>query len=202
MKKNVLVLVASLISFLVLTSAGHACVGRELTVATSDSPDQLIIGQMLAVLITERTGTTVNIVELGNVEQCEESVRKGDAQLYISYVDIAWASTGHAGKVGDSRRTYTLVSQFYLDTFDMVWLRPFGFRGPLTAEESGNKRHGSLAAPITTTDVLKKFPVLDRVINKLAGRIDNETIEELRRKTEKQPVEEVVRTFLKNQKLI
>jgi glycine betaine/choline ABC-type transport system substrate-binding protein len=43
---------------------------------------------------------------------------------------------------------------------------------------------------------------LDRLINKLGGRIDNNTIEELRKKTEEQDVETVVREFLKTQKLI
>ena len=84
----------------------------------------------------------------------------------------------------------------------MVWLKPFGFNGPLTEAACDGKALGSLAAPIATKDVLRKFPVLDRVINKLGGRVDNDTLEELRKKTENQNVREAVRAFLKTQKMI
>jgi glycine betaine/choline ABC-type transport system substrate-binding protein len=60
----------------------------------------------------------------------------------------------------------------------------------------------TLAAPITTKDVIKKFPILDRLINKLAGRVDNKTLEELREKSENQDVEITVREFLTSHKLI
>jgi len=85
----------------------------------------------------------------------------------------------------------------------MVWLKPFGFKGPLTIKGDSNKKgSGSLAAPVTTKDVLRKFPVLDRLINKLGGRVDNSIMEELKRKAEGQEVKEVVREFLKAHKLI
>ena len=202
MKKIVFVLTLSFISLFVFSSLGQACVGRVLVVATSNSPDQVVMGQMVATLINERTGTTVEIVQLDNMEKCQETVKKEEANIFIGYVGTAWASTGHAGKIDDPQKGYTLVSQFYLDTFSMVWLKPFGYQGPLSSEGSDNNGHTSLAAPVTTKDVLKKFPVLDRVINKLAGRIDDNTIEELRKKAETQPVEEVVREFLKSEKLI
>jgi glycine betaine/choline ABC-type transport system substrate-binding protein len=59
-----------------------------------------------------------------------------------------------------------------------------------------------LAAPVTTKDVLRRFPVLDRLINKLGGRIDNNTMDELRKKTENEDIKEAVREFLKTQNLI
>ena len=102
----------------------------------------------------------------------------------------------------DPQKVYTLVSQGYMEKFGMVWLKPFGFNGPLTETACGGKEVGSLAAPIATKDVLRKFPVLDRVINKLGGSVDNDRLEELRKKTENQNVREAVRAFLKSQKMI
>ena len=202
MKKIVLSIPVGLVSLILLLNPGHTCVGRVLIVATTNSPDQAVIGQMLATLVNERTGTTVEIVQSGDMEKCQEKVKKEEANIFIGYVDTAWTSSGHAGKIDDPQKAYTLVSQFYLDTFEMVWLKPFGYEGPFTTGASGNPGLKSLAAPVTTKDVLKKFPVLDRVINKLAGRIDDNTMEDLRKKAETQPVEEVVRDFLKSQKLI
>jgi hypothetical protein len=43
---------------------------------------------------------------------------------------------------------------------------------------------------------------LDRLINKLAGQVDNKTLEELREKSENQDVEITVREFLTSHKLI
>jgi glycine betaine/choline ABC-type transport system substrate-binding protein len=202
MKKKNVVLIVGLVCSLLFSIPGHPCVGRVLIVAINNPMDQVVMGQMLATLINERTGTTVNIVQAGDLERSHETLIKGEANIYIDYIDTAWTSTGHVSKIDDPQKAYTLVSQFYLDTYAMVWLKPFGYEGPLTSEGSNNKGHTSLAAPVTTKDVLKKFPVLDRVINKLAGRIDNDTMEELRKKAEKEPVEEVVREFLKSEKLI
>ena len=202
MKSNSFVLILGFMFFLLLPNPLHACVGRILTIAVGNSTDQVIMGQMLSVLINERTGTTVNIVQPGDLKRCHETVLKGKADIYINYIGMRRASTGGSTKVDDPQKVYTLVRQRYMEEFGMIWLKPFGFRGPLTFEAGGEKESVSLAAPITTKDVLKKFPVLDRLINKLGGRIDNNTIDELRENTKNQDVKEAVTEFLKTQKLI
>ena len=188
--------------FVLAVNPLHSCVGRLLIIAVSNSPDQIIMGQMLSVLINERTGTTVNITQPGDLKACHETVLKGKACIYISYIGVAQVDMEGSDVVNDPQESYTLVSQSYLERFDMVWLKPFGFQGPLTNEAHSKKDRGTLAAPIATKDTLRKFPVLDRVINKLGNRVDNNVIEELRKKTENQDVKKVVREFLKAQNLI
>ncbi len=202
MKRKCVVLILSLISLFLLAHPAHTCVGRLIIVAIGKSTDQAIVGHMLATLIHERTGTTVNLVQAGDVKSCHETVIGGEANIYVNYIGVAWVGTGGSGRVDDPQKVYTLVSRDYLEKYGMVWLKPFGFEGPLTSGERAKKDHASLAVPITTRDVLKRFPVLDRVINKLAGRIDNDTIEKLRNKAEKQEMAKVVREFLKAEKLI
>jgi osmoprotectant transport system substrate-binding protein len=202
MKIKSLILILMLAFFVVLPNPVHTCVGRLLIIAISDSADQDIMAQMLSILINERTGTTVEIVRPGDVKRCHETVFNGKANIYINYIGIGRANTAGSSEADDPQKVYTLLSQSYKEKFGMIWLKPFGFEGPLTLGEDGKKDGATLAAPITTKDVLKKFPILDRLINKLGGRIDNNTIDELRKKTEKQDVEEVVREFLKSQRLI
>ena len=202
MKKKSFVLILGLIFCLILPNSVHTCVGRVLIIALSNSPDQVIMGQMLSILINERTGTSVEIIQPGDVNMCHETVLTGKANLYINYIGMGWANTGGSTKVDDPQKVYTLVSQFYNEKFGMIWLKPFGFSGPLTLDKKGKKESATLAAPVATKDVLRKFPVLDRVINKLGGRIDNHTMDELREKSEKQDVIEVVKEFLKTQRLI
>jgi glycine betaine/choline ABC-type transport system substrate-binding protein len=202
MKRKSFVVFLCFIWLNLLSNPVHCCVGRLLIVAVTDSPDQVIMGEMLSVLINQRTGTTVEIVTVGDVESCHETVLNGKANIYINYIGMGRANTAGSGKADDPQKVYTLVSQSYKEKFGMIWLKPFGFEGPLTGEAGGKEGCATLAAPVTTKDVLKKFPVLDRLINKLGGRIDSNTLNELREKTEKQDVEKVVKEFLKAQRLI
>ena len=176
--------------------------GRLLVVAVTNSADQVIMGQMLSLLINERTGTSVEVIQQGDIEKCHEAVLKGKANIYLSYIGTGYADMTGSTKVDDPQMVYTLVNQGYLEKFDMVWLRPFGFEGPLDPGRNGKDQSVSLAAPVTTKDVLRKFPVLDRVINKLAGRIDDAIINELAKEAGNGDVRELVKDFLKDQKLI
>ena len=202
MRRSSFALVLGFLFCLLPLNSVHTCVGRLLVVAVSDSTDQLIMGQMLAVLINERTGTTVNIVEPGNLDRCHEAVLQGKADIYISYIGMGRASTGMSSEVHDPQEIYALVRQGYVEKFGMVWLKPFGFHGPLTPEADFKNGPFTLAAPIATKDVLRRFPVLDRLINKLGGRVDNNTMDELRKKTESQDIQEAVKEFLKTNSLI
>lgn len=201
-KRQVSVVIISLAIWLMLGSVVNCCVGRLLVVAVDGSKDQVIMGEMLSALINERTGTTVNIVETGGLEKCHGAVLNGEADIYINYIGSGVAGTEGSYKVNDPQKGYTLVSQSYLENFGMVWLKPFGFEGPVGLEGDPEKGGGSLAAPVTTKDVLRKFPVLDRLINKLGGKIDDEIMARLDKETEGREVKEVVREFLKSNRLI
>ena len=74
------------------------------------------------------------------------------------------------------QQLYTMVSQYYREQFGMIWLKPFGFEGPLSDAKAGSASASFLAAPVSTKDVLRKFPVLDRVINKLGTVVNKEDI--------------------------
>ena len=201
MKKKSLLIALSFVFCLLSVHPPDCCVGRLLVIAVNGSADQVIMGEMLSVLINERTGTAVNIVQ-HDTNAYHETVLEGKADIYISYVGVAQSGMEVPNNVDDPLEAYALVSRSYIERFGMVWLRPFGFRGPLTMDTDFKKEGRTLAAPVTTKEVLKKFPVLDRVINKLGSRIDDKTIGELMKNRENQDVKEVVKEFLKTQGLI
>lgn len=202
MKRNSLVLILCFLFFLILPNPVRACVGRLLIVAVSNSTDQVIMGQMLSILINERTGTTVKIVQPGDLKKCHETVLNGKANIYINYIGFGRACVGVSAQMNDSQKVYTLVRQCYMEKFELVWLKPFGFQGPLTLRANPEKGNGTLAVPVASQDTLRRFPILDRLINKLGGRIDNNTMDELRKRTKNQDIKEVVREFLRTQNLI
>ena len=200
--KKYFILISGLIFFHLLATPLLACKDRLLVVALGDSVDQVIMGQMLSILINERTGTTVEIVQPGDIQACHEAVLQGKANIYINYVGMAGAGTEGSNALEDPQKAYILARRSYMEEFGMVWLKPFGFQGPLTQAPPSGKVDRTMAAPVTTKDIIKKFPILDRLINKLAGRVDNKTLEELRKKSENQDVEITVREFLTSHNLI
>ena len=200
--KKYLILIAGLIFFHLLATPLLACKGRLLKVAVGNSVDQVIMGKMLSILINERTGTTVEIAQPGDIQASHEAVLQGKANIYINYLGMAEAGTEGPNALTEPQKAYILVSRSYMEKYGMVWLKPFGFQGPLPQAAPSGKVDGTLAVPVTTKDVIKQFPILDRLINKLAGQVDNKTLDELREKSENQDVEITVREFLTSHKLI
>ena len=200
--KKCFILISGLILLHLLATPLLACKGRVLHLAVDNSVDQAIMGQMMSILINERTGTTVEIVQMEDTKAAHEAVLHGLAEIYINYVGMAQAGTEGPNALDEPQKAYILASRSYNREFGMIWLKPFGFQGPMAQAASSGEVDRSLAAPITTKDVIKKFPILDRLINKLAGRVDNKTLEELRGKSENQDVEITVREFLTSHKLI
>ncbi|MEA3468014.1 MAG: glycine betaine ABC transporter substrate-binding protein [Thermodesulfobacteriota bacterium] len=198
-KKCVLILMTCLFFLHVLVMAGYACVGRILTISVTDSPDQQVIAQILSVLITERTGTCIELIQAADVQASEKKMEKGDADIIISYLGVARAGIEGAESATNSQETYAIVKAHYLQNSGMVWLKPFGYSGP-TGNEFTQKE--SIAAPITTTTVLDRFPVLDRVINKLDGKIDDAILKQLAEQSATGDPREVAKSFLKARNMI
>ena len=180
----------------------QSCVGRILTLSIDNTVEQKLIGQLLATYITERTGTTVNLTTVLDVKASEDLIAQCKADIFLNYIKVGMAGMGDADTTADTQESYSLVKQYYLEKDNMVWLKPLGYKGPLQ-ESAGKGTTGlSLAVPVTTKDVLDRFPVLDRVINKLSGRIDDRTIQRLIQKAQTEGVKVAVKGFLKAQNLI
>jgi osmoprotectant transport system permease protein len=184
--KKYFIIISGLILLHLLATPLLACKGRVLNLAVGDSIDQAIMGKMLSILINERTGTTVEIVQLEDTNAAHEAVLHGLAEIYINYLGMAQTGTEGPNALDDPRKAYILASRSYNREFGMIWLKPFGFQGPMAAQ----------AAPSGEVDRTLAAP------NKLAGRVDNKTLEELREKSESQDLEITVREFLTSNKLI
>jgi glycine betaine/choline ABC-type transport system substrate-binding protein len=200
MKQKITFILASCI-ILVFAFAlpSQSCVGRILTVSVNDSIEQKLMGQLLATYITERTGTTVNMTTALDVTTSEKQIKECKADIFINYLNAGLAGIKDADASGNAQEAYGLVKQYYNDKFEMVWLKPLGYKGPLAVQDEKSR---SLAIPVTTREVLNRFPVLDRVINKLGGRIDEGTLQQLIQQAESKEILEVVKEFLKGQNLI
>lgn len=180
-----------------LVNPAEACVGKSLLIATTGSPQQDILAQMLALLIAERTGTTVKVVPFANAAAAHEALTKADLDIQVQYSGQGLVEVLKKPAVADRNAVFQAVKESYNQDLNLVWLAPFGFDGSGSA--SGVP---SQAAPVVRKDTLKKFPALSRLINKLGGSIDAATMQKLEAEAKTKPAQEVARAFLKAGKYI
>jgi osmoprotectant transport system substrate-binding protein len=89
------------------------------------------------------------------------------------------------------------VRREYEQRFNLVWLEPWGMTGHAAGGAAPTQ-----VAPVIRKDTLKKFPALSRLVNKLSGVVDDATLARLVQESEKRPVREVTKQFLKDKRLI
>ena len=91
MKKISAVFIVGFMFFLAFPKPLHTCVGRLLVVAVTDSTDQVIMGQMLSLLINERTGMHFyDFVNRYRVEEAKRLLRESILRDELSILGIAY----------------------------------------------------------------------------------------------------------------
>lgn len=189
--KKSLVYAACCLLLLTFTSTSYSCVGRILNLTVNESPEQQVIGHIMATYITERTGTTVNIVK-----SSEDTGAECPSDICINYVNTGLAGMSAEDQGSDDQENYSLVKEHYRDNEGLIWLKPFGYKGPVQGQES------SMAVPVANDESLKKFPILHRVINKLGNLITDSSLQELLKQAESGDAEGTAKEFLKAKNLI
>ncbi|MCW5201884.1 MAG: glycine betaine ABC transporter substrate-binding protein [Candidatus Electrothrix communis] len=190
-RKITLLFSASLCLLLTFTSTSHSCVGRILNLTVNDSPEQQIVAHIMATYITERTGTTVNIVN-----SSEDNGAQCPSDICINYLKTGLSGMSSDDQGSDDQENYSLVKEYYIENENLVWLKPFGYKGPVPQQDA------SLAVPVANRESLAKFPVLDRVINKMGDLIDDSSLEQLIQQVQSGDAESVAKDFLKTKNLI
>jgi osmoprotectant transport system substrate-binding protein len=158
MKKQIFLAMAALL--LLCGTNSLACVGKTLVIGALDGPNDQLLAQLMAVIINERTGTTVNVQFFNDSGKLYEAVEKGE-------VNIMAENTGRALQRldrepdGDADAVYLTVKEAYRQELQLVMLKPFG------SAAEGDDRFVDVAA--VAEGILMEYPALPRVIEKLAG---------------------------------
>ncbi|MDH3455005.1 MAG: hypothetical protein OEL80_07630 [Desulfuromonadales bacterium] len=202
MKRSIsLFLCLALVALVVLVATprpASACVGKSLIVGAMESPQQQVLAQMLSILISERTGTSVKIVPIVGHAEGHEALLRADLDMYVEYTGIGQVTLLKDQPIADSKALFDAVKGRYNRELNLVWMQPFGF------SETAIAPAGTVAdaAPVVRKDTLKKFPALARLINKLGGSIDAATMAELEKASADGNSREVARSFLKKNRFI
>jgi osmoprotectant transport system substrate-binding protein len=100
--------------------------------------------------------------------------------------------------IADSKALFEAVKGRYKSELNLIWMQPFGF----SEDQIAPAGTVADAAPVVRKDTLKKFPALARLINKLGGVIDAESMETLEKACNEGSSREVARNFLKQNRFI
>jgi glycine betaine/choline ABC-type transport system substrate-binding protein len=186
MKNFFAVLVLALMLF--VSHEASACVGKVLYIGISNSPVEQLIAEMVATLVTERTGTSVKIVSFKETKEVYAAARKGEIGLVIENRDRAFDVIGKP-RDNNAKTGQETLKREYQKTLNMVWLDSLGGTPPY--------------APVLTTDTLSSLPALPKLLNKLSGILTEDAYNKLVKsaRSEEKP-KKVARDFLKAKRLI
>ena len=206
MKKVFLAVVAvGLVSVLsTVYLPAEACVGKTVFLGRMPGREQEILTEMFSWMVSERTGTTIQIKSLPDSRAMHAALQTADVDLYLEDQSVALRELLGLPVVAGADQRET-VRREYEQQFNLVWLEPWGMTGrpsQVAVAGPGGPVAPGLVAPVIRKDTLKKFPALSRLVNKLAGVVDNATMAKLVQESEKRPPREVAKQFLKEKRLI
>lgn len=176
-------------------TALDACVGKTLFLGKLPGKEQEILAELFVWLVSERTGTSIEIKSFPDSRTTHSALEKAEIDVYLEETAVALADIlGRQVPPGDGARQ--TVKDAYRKEFNLVWLEPWGLAGSSGAGEAAK------IAPVVRRDTLKKFPALSRLVNKMAGVVDDAAMARLVADSSARPVREVTKSFLKEKKLI
>lgn len=178
--------------------AASACVGKSLHIGSNGTLQQDVLAEIIAMLISERTGTTVKVERLTSAAATHNALRKAELDIAVEYTGASQLDVLKGPQISDPQQLFDAVKTRYNEELNLVWLQPFGFNEPRAIAATIPTQ----AAPVVRKDTLKKFPALARLINKLGGTIDAATMQNLETAAGKGNVHDVAKNFLKTNHLI
>ncbi len=180
---------------------GNACVGRTIQVGYFDSPEQELVANILSVFIDERTGTTVRLSRYETRDEVFDAIKRDKISLYADYSDIVLSKFGGEPPGADREKNVSRLKKVLNRKYNVIWLEQFGYDRYFSEKGRSGKVPGE-GGLMLCKDSLSRFPALPKLLAKLRGTLDNETMAGLLREADASDPKAVARKFLKSRKLI
>ncbi len=198
---TILIVAAAFAAISAAPAPAPACVGRTLFIGHFDTPDQVMVANLLAVFIDERTGTTVKLSRFATRDEAFEAMKTDKISIYTDYSGVVLRKWGGEAPVQDEEKNFIRIKEILNRKYNVVWLEPFGYDRYFTDKGKAGEKPGP-AGLMLCKDALSKFPALPKLLGKLRGILDNETMAALVRESASSDPKTVARKFLKSRKLI
>ena len=97
-------------------------------IGSKNFTEQVILGEMLAELVADRTGTPVDRrLNLGGTFVCHKALAAGELDMYVEYTGTALAAILKAESPADPEAVLRTVREEYRRRFGATWMEPLGF---------------------------------------------------------------------------
>ncbi len=153
---------------LFIASPVASCINSEINIGVLDSEEGRIMGEIMVVLILERSGVRPMVKFFADAKQLYSAVRTKKVEIIIENTANALNLVNMQSK-DDSLENIQTLKQIYKQDKGLIWLNPLGYTGKTNA----------MTSLLVSDDIIKKFPGLPRVLGKLSGLIDNQTLNRL-----------------------
>ncbi len=136
MKKKILSLAIGAVTLASIALTG--CGSKDtVVIGSKDFSENIIIGEMLAQLVENKTDLQVNRkLNMGGTFINFEALKKGDIDIYTEYTGTGLTAQLKMDVMSDPDETYRVVSEEFDKQFDIKWLKPLGFNNTYAAAVS------------------------------------------------------------------
>ncbi|HEY9761844.1 MAG TPA: glycine betaine ABC transporter substrate-binding protein [Trichocoleus sp.] len=98
--------------------------GDTISVGSKDFTEQLIIGEMYALVLEEAGFTVERKLNLGGTPVAQAAMESGEIDLYPEYTGTGLLTVLKLPVDSDQEKVFKTVSDAYLEKFNLVWLDP------------------------------------------------------------------------------
>ncbi|MCB2358977.1 glycine betaine ABC transporter substrate-binding protein [Clostridium estertheticum] len=104
-----------------------------IVVGSYNSSEQFILANMLATLIEKNTKIKVEKkLNLGGSGLAYTALKTGKIDIYPEYTGMSLVGIMKRAPINDPAKAYKVVSDYYLNNYGIIWLKPFGFNDTYT----------------------------------------------------------------------
>lgn len=105
----------------------HAASKPTVTVGSKNFTEELIVGELEALLL-QNAGYHVNLkLNLGGTIIVHEALLRGDIDTYVEYTGTGLTAILKLPVVTNPQKVYAIVAREYQTRFKLTWLKPWGF---------------------------------------------------------------------------
>jgi glycine betaine/choline ABC-type transport system substrate-binding protein len=101
--------------------------GRSVVVGSKNFTEQVILGEMLAQLLEDRSVPVDRKLNLGGSFICHNALEAGRVDIYVEYTGTASTAILREPVLHDSEEVYRKVRSEYQRRFGLQWGQPLGF---------------------------------------------------------------------------
>ena len=124
------------------------------TVGGKQFTEQEILGQIMAIMIECNLDVKViRKLNLGGTMICFNALKTGDLDLYPEYTGTGLVNILKHRVISDPNEAYKTVRQEFLERYNLIWLKPFGFNNTYTL--TMRREHTEKLGIVTISDLAK-----------------------------------------------